>query len=297
MGERLPVHIRPARENDTADMLEVTRQIWEGHDYVPLVWPGWLADPNGGLLVAEHQGRVIGLGKLSHLAGDDWWLQGLRVHPEFERHGVATQITEALVEEWQRNGSGTVRLATSSQRLPVHQLCERLGFVKVGEYSVFVAPAADEATPAFLPTSLDFRPLLDSESEEAAEFALNSPTLSLADGLMDLSWQWAPPHPALFQQAIQRQQAWWWHGRRGLLAIYIDQDDEDIEPPRPFIEVAACELNQLATLLLNFRRLAASLGYQKAGWNAALHPDLMPILEQAGFERVWEHALFVYSKS
>ena len=114
---------------------------------------------------------------------------------------------------------------------------------------------------------------------------------------MDLNWQWAPPCTAYFQQAIEREQAWWWRGRLGLITIFIDQDDEEIEPPRSFLELAACDVELLSALLLDYRRLAESLGYEKAGWNAALHPDLLPILEQAGFERAWEHALFVYSKS
>jgi GNAT superfamily N-acetyltransferase len=293
MGERLPVHIRPARQGDTADMLEVTRHIWQGHDYVPLEWAGWLADPSGTLLVAEHQGRVVGLGRLSRLQAEDWWLQGLRVHPDFEGRGVATQITQALLEAWQEKGSGAVRLTTSSERLPVHRLCRRLGFDKTGEYTVFVAPT-EVAGPAAAP---DFQPLGAGEAGAAAAFASRSATLRLANGLMDLNWQWAPPRPAYLQQAIERGQAWWWRGGQGLIAIYIDQDDENVEPPRPFLELAATQMGLLNTLLPDYRRLARALGYHKAGWIAALHSDLLPILEAAGFQRDWEHALFVYSKS
>jgi predicted N-acetyltransferase YhbS len=297
MSEHMRVNIRPARESDTADMREVTRHLFEGHDYVPLEWAGWLADPVGALLVAEHEGRVIGLGRLSCLQAQDWWLQGLRVHPEFEGRGVASQITEALVTAWQAKGVGAIRLATSSQRFPVHHLCRRLGFVKVGEFTVFVAPAILENDPDSSPTGQDFQPLLANEVDVAAAFALQSPTLALASGLMDLCWEWAPPRPVYLQQAIERGQAWWWRGGRGLLAIYIDQDDEDIEPPRPFLELAACEMDALVGLLLDFRRLAAGLGYLKAAWNAPLHPDLLPILEASGYQRNWEHALFVFSKS
>jgi len=297
MSERLPVLVRPARESDTPDMLEVTRNIWEGHDYVPLEWANWLVEPHGKLLVAEYQGRVIGLGKLTRLHEQDWWLQGLRVHPDYEGRGVATQITGAMVSEWQAQGGGALRLATSSQRFPVHHLCEHLGFVKVGEYTVFVAPAALENPTDFPPPAPDFQLLSTNEVETTTDFALKSPTLALANGLMDLCWQWAPPRPVYLLQAIERAQAWRWRGGQGLLAIYIDQDDEDIEPPRPFLELAACEMDALTPLLLDFRRLAASLGYQKAAWNAPLHPDLLSILEAAGFQRGWEHALFVYSKS
>jgi GNAT superfamily N-acetyltransferase len=297
MSECLTVQVRPAQENDTADMLEVTSHIWEGHDYVPLEWPAWLADPEGALLVAEYNGRVIGFGKLSRLADEDWWLQGMRVHPEFESHGVASQITESLVATWRAQSRGTVRLATSSQRLPVHHLCDRLGFAKVGEYSVFVANAADEEMLVSGSIPQEFQLLSISEAVEAAEYVRQSPTLALANGIMDLGWRWAPPRPDYYRQAIGQERAWWWRGRQGLLAIYIDQDDEDIEPPRTFLQAAACELEQLKPMLLDYRRLTASLGYQNAGWNAALHPALLPVLEQAGFQRTWEHALFVYSKS
>jgi len=44
---------------------------------------------------------VIGLSKLSRLSEQDWWLQGLRVHPEFEGRGVASQLNEALMQVWQ----------------------------------------------------------------------------------------------------------------------------------------------------------------------------------------------------
>jgi len=297
VSERLFVHVRPARASDTADMLEVTQKIWEGHDYVPQEWAEWLADPHGVVLVAEHEGRVIGLGRLGLIQAEDWWLQGLRVHPDFEGRGVATQITEALVQAWQAQGSGVARLMTSTERLAVHHLCERLGFEKIGEYTVFVAPAAIENDPQIPPSAPEFKLLSAGETEAAATFAQQSPTLALANGLMDLGWQWAPPRPVYFRQASERGQAWWWRGGQGLIAIYIDEDDEDIEPPRPFLELAACEMEQLTRLLMDYRRLAASLGYQKAGWNAALHPDLLPILNTAGFQRDWEHALFVYSKS
>jgi GNAT superfamily N-acetyltransferase len=295
MSEHLPVHIRPARESDTPEVMELTSQIWNGHDYVQFVWAEWLADRNGRLLVAEHQGSVLGLGKLTRISEEDWWLQGLRVHPEFQGRGIATQITEALVETWRAQGSGAVRLATHSQRLPVHRLCARLGFTKASEITVFVASTALEETPDLSAPRQEFHPLSASEAESAADLAMNSASLALVNGLMDLSWKWAPPRPVYLRRTIEREQAWWWRGGQGLLAIYIDQDED--EPARPYLELAACEIDMLAPLLMDYRRLAAALGYQQAAWNAALHPGLLPILQMAGFQRDWEHALFVYSKS
>ena len=47
----MDVACRPARQSDTVDVMELTRTIWEGEDYVPQVWASWLADRRGRLAV------------------------------------------------------------------------------------------------------------------------------------------------------------------------------------------------------------------------------------------------------
>lgn len=105
--EKLTVVCRPARQSDTQEVMELTSTIWEGDDYVPKVWQDWLADPEGILAVAEHEDRVIGLGKLTLLAPGEWWLEGLRTHPDFEGHGVASHLHEYLLNFWLQNGKGS----------------------------------------------------------------------------------------------------------------------------------------------------------------------------------------------
>jgi GNAT superfamily N-acetyltransferase len=187
-SERLEVHLRPARQEDTPDVLELTRTIWDGEDYIPYVWQDWLADPQGRLAVADHEGRVVGLGKLTRLSEEDWWLEGLRVHPEYQGHGIASQLNEYLVGYWLENGNGIVRLATSTARLPVHHLCERLGFEKVIEYTPFVAPTIEGESD-----EPGFQLMTETDVPEGIAYALHSQSLALSSGLMDLSWQWAPP--------------------------------------------------------------------------------------------------------
>jgi GNAT superfamily N-acetyltransferase len=287
--EKIAALCRPARQSDTADMLEITQNIWDGHDYVPLVWGEWLEDQAGVLMVAEYEGRVIGLGKLSSISAEDWWMQGLRVHPEYQGRGVASQLHESLVQSWRQIGRGAVRLATASFRQPVHHLCERLGFHKTGEYSVFAAPAfTEETSPA-----PDFQPLAGDEVEQALLFASQSPMLEVANGLMDLCWEWAPLRPQYLLKAIQRGQAWWWRHRMGLLAVYTDQEED--EPPRLFVSLLACEPEKTPELLLDYRKLAAALGFQHAAWNVPLHPERLAVLEATGFVRQWEDALYLYT--
>jgi len=290
METRINVIIRRARQEDTPDMLELTSHIWDGGDYVPLVWADWLADPLGCLLVAEFEGRVVGLAKLSQSTDEDWWLHGLRVHPEFEGQGIASRLHEACLGRWRELGRGAIRLATNAQRFQVHHLCERTGFLKTGEYSYFLAGALNNAISRFTP-------VLPEQIEQALAFSQNSPSLSLTLGYLDLGWEWLPPRLAIFEKTVQRSQAFWWRDGQGLLLFRDDEDEENENRPIPVIEWIACQPDDMSDLLLDFRRLAGGRGYMDAGWTAPLQPGLLSVLASAGFERKWDGAVYLFEKT
>ena len=287
--DRIPVSIRPARESDKAGMLEVTKNIWEGNDYLPYVWDEWLADSEGVLCVAEHEGRMVGLGKLTHLGGEDWWLEGMRVQPEYQGHAIASQMHEYLLNVWLERGSGVIRLTTAATRYPMHHLCDRCGLSKLGERTFFAAPPLKDSPAEALP----FHQVTAAELPEALDFLRNSPTLRLSSGLIDLGWRHAVPRLEHLQDRLEDGKLWWWRGRQGLLACWEEDDDDEVKPALSFL---ACTLEDAAALLLDYRRLAASLGYTKASWMAPLHPEMQPALDQAGFVRDWDDVLFLYAK-
>jgi GNAT superfamily N-acetyltransferase len=286
--ERLPVVCRRARLDDTTDVLKLTSQIWEGDDYVPQVWQNWLDDPDGALLVAEHAGRVIGLAKLSRLTAQDWWLQGLRVDPEFEGRGVASQLHRSMLAEWESIGAGYLRLATASFRKPVQHLCEQSGFAKVDEFTPFKAESLSSSEePGFSPVGI-------GELDQALGFALASETLGISRGHIDLGWEWLPLRQINLVEMISEGRCWWWRGRQGMLATF--EDVEGGREPARMMHFAACRLAALAAMLADFRRLAAAQGYFQVGWIASLNPKLVEGLLAAGFHRDWDASMYVYEK-
>jgi GNAT superfamily N-acetyltransferase len=287
---RITVRIRPAATGDTPQVMELLSHIWEGQDYVPALWDKWLQDPEGRLVVAEYQERIAGLGRLARLSPDEWWLQGLRVHPDFEGRGVASQLHDYLVNDWRINFGGTLRLSTASTRYSVHHLCERTGFQKVAEISVFRAPA--EPPDSLVP--LPFQPLDPQDAPVGLAFIQNSPLFELQLGLWSLGWEWLRPTLNLLQEAVQRRHAWWWRNRQGLLVILLDEEDEI---PVPFIQHLSCPLEDLVACLQDYRRLAGHLGYALAAWEVPLLPSLLDALAQAGFQRTWDGAIFLYAQN
>jgi len=283
---------RPALPKDGADVIELTRTIWDGHDYVPYVWEEWLSDTEGMLAVAEYGGKTIGLGKLTKLAEDQWWLEGLRVHPDYQGRHIGSYIMEYLYEHWESNYGGFIRLATASYRLSVQHLCDRFGFIKCGEFSEFSAATISNSASI---EQIGFLPVKPKQELQAVEFANDSYSINLSAGLIDLGYRWLRPVPSTISEAIERGNAWWWCKNQGLLLTLDWWDDNHQLIHR--ISLIACQLKDLPVMLDDTRRLAGVLGYTRIGWVASLHPDLQPVLHSCGFNRDWEAAVFVYEKS
>src|SRR5512146_635039 len=171
---------RPALPSDRGDVLEFTRHIWEGHDYIQYVWDDWLADPRGLLAVAQYGHDAVALGKASYVAESQWWLEGLRVDPNYQGLKISSRMFEYLDNWWQHHAGGAIRLMTSSERVQVHHLCARLGYDKIGEVRAYVAPAL-EGEPH------GFQPVAEAGVDDALHFA--SVHLGYCPGLADLGWK------------------------------------------------------------------------------------------------------------
>ncbi|MCL4560372.1 MAG: GNAT family N-acetyltransferase [Chloroflexi bacterium] len=278
---------RPARSSDRNGVLEFVRSIWGGDDYIPFVWEAWLADSTGQLTVAEFGGRLVGLAKLTELAPQQWWMEGLRIDPKLQGQGIGSRLMDYTVELWQRIGSGVVRLGTSSTNVKVHHMCARSGFRKIGEYAEYAADPLHEDIG-------NFNPLQSEDIARGLTAIRRSPAYAWFNQLMGLGWKWAEPDVNLVAQVVKEGRAWWWKGDSSLLLLWEDDDDEG--KFYPWIKIFACASGDQAELLMDYRRLAAKLNYPAARWTAPLHPETASALQSAGFKRIYDDDLFIFEK-
>ncbi|HZU11224.1 MAG TPA: GNAT family N-acetyltransferase [Chloroflexota bacterium] len=148
--------IRRARRSDRAAMLDISRTIWEGHDYIPSVWDRWLRDPNGVVLVAEAKGRAVGLQHAVLHPDGSTWLEGIRVAPEARGQGVAGALLGAGIQWARDSGSPAVRLSTASDNPASNRLVEKAGFSAVERFRPLRGPAINGPTSASLAHPADF---------------------------------------------------------------------------------------------------------------------------------------------
>lgn len=280
------VVIRPARPADRDEVLAFCARVWDGDDYIPYIWDQWIADPKGQMFVAELAGRAVGLARLTWLAPGQWWLEGLRIDPDLHDRHLGSLMNDFINRHWDETGDGVVRLQTTSTRPKVHHMCERGGFSRVLELTVYTAPALDEPVP-------DLVPVAAGQIEAAIAVARSSPSLALTLGLQDVGWKYVPPDAAHLLPIIEKGWAFWWRGDRGLLALW---DDEDKGDRYLLVGVLACALEDIPALLMDYRRMAQVLGFESATWFAPMRDDLLLLLEQAGFMRDWDQSAYVYER-
>lgn len=152
MGDPEAARVRRANPGDEAQMWEISRSIWSGHDYVPAAWRRWLEDPAGVIQVVEIQGRMVGFQHAVQLPGEITWLEGIRVAQESRRQGIGQLLLQAGLQ-WAREGNSRgVYVAVDADNVASHELCDRNGLRVIETFSsVAAAPDANaggEARPA-----------------------------------------------------------------------------------------------------------------------------------------------------
>jgi len=277
---------RPALPRDKADVLEFTKFIWDGHDYVQYAWDEWLTDSNGILAVAEYGGHCVGLAKVSLSAPGQWWLHGFRVDPKFQGLKIGSHIHNYVDEWWLGHGDGVARLMTSSKSVKVHHLCEKLGYTKILEVKELETSSLDEDCD-------NFQPLRKDEIPAALEAVQKSPIMALSRGLLDMGWDALIPTQDILASIQQRGMAFWWRGREGLL---LEWDDDNEEGKVLGLGLPVCPLDSLPEMLLDVRRLATQQGRVGVFWIAPLAKAILSAAEKAGYQHHREHSGYLYEK-
>src|SRR5216684_954533 len=120
------LHIRPVRPGDRDRVVELTKDVWGGHDYLPEVFDEWVADAASAFEAIEVDGTVVGLQRLRPYAPGLVWYEGLRVAASHRRQGLARAMLMSAIAEAKEQGFREMRLATGN--LDAVRLFESVGF-------------------------------------------------------------------------------------------------------------------------------------------------------------------------
>lgn len=131
--------IRRATLDDAPAVIDFTRDTWperEGGDYVPDVFEDWVEtdDETQRTLVAEADGVVAGLVRVTFLSDYEAWCQGIRVRPDYRNSGIATRLNHAAFDWARERGATVARNLVFSWNVGGLVLSRATGFEPVAEF-------------------------------------------------------------------------------------------------------------------------------------------------------------------
>jgi GNAT superfamily N-acetyltransferase len=166
--------LRPVRPADRERVIELTKDVWGGHDYIPDVFDDWVADSASAFQAVEVDGVVVGLQRVRPYAPGLVWYEGLRVATSHRRQGLARAMLTSAIAEARGHGGSEMRLATGNP--DAVRLFESAGFRKLLDVRWWRGPRMEGGESARIPDA--------AEAEKLWPMVAASPGIGLFGGVM-----------------------------------------------------------------------------------------------------------------
>lgn len=223
--------IRPAKTSDIESIAAFTKDTFEWGDYIARALPNWLeADESRVLVAADPTGMAVAVGRALLLSASELWLQGARVHPDWRRLGIASDIGEALLAWGRTQRARIARLAIEDWNEPARSQVAKSGFHHTSDWVM-----ARRSIDANEPTAggnggrrtRARRKLVLAHSSEALPAWLSwqsGPLAGPSRGLFFSEWRWRRLTLADLEAAARDRSLW--TSEAGW--VYADAQEEEL---------------------------------------------------------------------
>jgi GNAT superfamily N-acetyltransferase len=130
------LHFRALVETDIPAVLELTKSIWGGHDYMPTVIEQWVVTGADeaylfGAFDDEETIQLVGFGRILWYSRDIAWFEGVRVVPDRQQSGIGSAIFAHGIEYATGAGASVIRYDTGPQNAGSIALGRRYDFIEI----------------------------------------------------------------------------------------------------------------------------------------------------------------------
>jgi RimJ/RimL family protein N-acetyltransferase len=125
------VYFRELTIEDIPAINDISKDIWEGEDYIPHVIQGWLQDENCmnyGTFTDETKTNLIGFGRVKLYNKDIAWLEGGRIKVYYQGKGIGKLQLNYAIEYARKVGAKVAQYDTSSDNFASISLAKYYGF-------------------------------------------------------------------------------------------------------------------------------------------------------------------------
>lgn len=120
--------IRQYNPSDYTDILEISKHIWDGNDYLPKLINEFYHSPYCDPYVVEEDDKVISIVNVNKFTKKFYWLESMRTHPDYRNRGIATELNKFLLQEATKSAVEEVWLSTSQANEATAKMLLKAGF-------------------------------------------------------------------------------------------------------------------------------------------------------------------------
>ncbi len=276
------IEIRPARPEDKTAVVAYCQNTFSWGDYIADAWDRWMEDPSGKILVALVDAQPVAMVHVALLEKGVVWMEGMRVHPDFRRHGIGTAIDVAGRSYARERGHPIARLATSIHNIPAQKALVVQGYTRIAEFDEWVALPSEAVPSQVHVAGPDDAPVILALWDR-------SDIRTVTRSLLPDHWRWTELTEARLARHIEAHQVRIMPGGFGLFST------NDGEDPEFLVQALAGDKGTLPALASAARAEAGYRGYARIEAFVAHDPEMSSALERAGYTR--ESGMLIYEQA
>jgi len=127
----MKLFFRDLTEKDIPSILDISKDIWEGDDYIPDVIERWLNEEDHlayGTFLDEEMKELIGFGRVKMFSNGIAWLEGGRVKVSHQKKGIGREQLKFAIDYAIKVGAKVAQYDTSSRNFGSISLAKFHGF-------------------------------------------------------------------------------------------------------------------------------------------------------------------------
>ena len=140
------LYFRELTAEDLPAILDISKDIWEGEDYVPNVIEKWLQEKGSmayGAFLDESRKELIGFGNVKIFPNGVAWLEGGRVKVSHQKQGIGRDLMKYAINYAIQVGAKIAQFDTSSRNFGSLALAKYFGFREKKRIEVLFCKAND----------------------------------------------------------------------------------------------------------------------------------------------------------
>jgi GNAT superfamily N-acetyltransferase len=184
----MKLYFRDLIKEDIPAILDISKDIWEGDDYIPDVIERWLSEKHHlayGTFLDEEMTELVGFGRVKLFSNGVAWLEGGRVKVSHQKKGIGREQLKYAIDYAFKFGARVAQYDTSSRNFGSISLAKFHGFEEKKRTEVLVSDVSK-----LILTEYDTSDIRKITNEEAKEIYKN---MDIGPGdELNIGWSYIP---------------------------------------------------------------------------------------------------------